>query len=88
MAKSKTPAKRARQAEENRMRNKVYKTKLKNAQNKYEAALKDNDIEKAKEDLLQLTSTIDKSVSKGIIHKNKAARKKSQYTKQLQELSK
>ncbi|NLJ72063.1 MAG: 30S ribosomal protein S20 [Syntrophomonadaceae bacterium] len=88
MAKGKTPAKRARQAEENRLRNKVYKTRLKNMQNNYEAALNENDMEKAQESLLQLTSTIDKSVSKGIIHKNKAARKKSTYTKQFNALSK
>lgn len=88
MAKGKTPAKRARQAEENRLRNKVYKTRLKNMQNKYEAALNENDLDKAQESLLQLTSTIDKSVSKGIIHKNKAARKKSNYTKQFNALSK
>ncbi len=87
MATSKTPAKRARQAEENRLRNKVYKTQLKNAQNRYEASLKENDIEVAQEKLLHLTSIIDKSVSKGIIHKNTAARKKSKYTKKLQIIS-
>lgn len=87
MAKSKTPAKRARQNEENRLRNKVYKTHLKNAQNRYEASLKDNDIEVAQEKLLHLTSVIDKSVSKGILHKNTAARKKSNYTKRLQTIS-
>ncbi len=87
MAKGKTAAKRARQAEENRLRNKVYKTRLKNAQTRYEVALKDNDIETAKDSLLQLTSVIDKSVSKGILHKNTAARKKSKYTKKLQTIS-
>ncbi len=88
MAKSKTPAKRARQAEENRLRNKAYKTRLKSAQNKYESSLKENDIEVAQDNLLQLTSIIDKSVSKGILHKNTAARKKSNLTKKLQTISK
>lgn len=84
MAKSKTPAKRIKQAEKNRLRNKVYKTRLKNLQSKFEASLKENDIEVAKDNLLQLTSIIDKSVSKGVLHKNNAARKKSKLTRKLQ----
>lgn len=87
MAKSKTPAKRAKQAEQNRLRNKTYKTRLKNLQSKYEASLKENDIEVAKDNLLQLTSIIDKSVSKGVLHKNNAARKKANFTKKLQALA-
>ncbi|MBO8159162.1 30S ribosomal protein S20 [Thermosyntropha sp.] len=88
MAKGKTPAKRARKAEANRLRNKAYKSRLKTAEKKYLASLQANDIEKAKENLVSLISLIDKSVSKGIIHKNKAARKKSSLTKKLNEIAK
>lgn len=77
MAKSKTPAKRARIAEANRLRNKAYKSRLKTAIKKYEASLASNDIESARARLLEATSLIDKSVSKGILHRNNAARKKS-----------
>ncbi len=87
MAKGKTVLKRARQAEENRLRNNVYKTRLRNAQNRYEAALEDNDLGRAQDSLIQLISAIDKSVSKGILHKNTAARQKSRFTKKLQEIS-
>jgi len=77
VAKSKTPAKRARIAEANRLRNKAYKSRLKTAIKKYEASLASNDIESARARLLEATSLIDKSVSKGILHRNNAARKKS-----------
>ncbi len=88
MAKSKTPAKRARKAEENRMRNKAYKSRLKTAVKKYEMSLKAEDVETAGQKLLQVTSLIDKSIGKGILHKNTAARKKSALTKRLNALSK
>jgi small subunit ribosomal protein S20 len=77
VAKSKTPAKRARIAEANRLRNKAQKSRLKTAIKKYEASLASNDVESAQIRLLEATSLIDKSVSKGILHKNNAARKKS-----------
>ncbi len=87
MAKSKTPAKRARRAEANRLRNKSYKTRLKTAINKYEASLATEDTEAAKGSLLQVTSLIDKSVSKGIMHKNTAARRKSALAKKFNALA-
>jgi small subunit ribosomal protein S20 len=86
VAKSKTPAKRARRAEANRLRNKAYKSKLKTAINKYEAALLSEDTEGIKGSLLQVTSLIDKSVNKGILHKNNAARKKSALMKKYNAL--
>jgi len=87
VAKSKTPAKRARRAEANRLRNKAYKTRLKTAINKYEASLATADTEAAQGSLLQVTSLIDKSVSKGILHKNTAARKKSALTRKFNALA-
>ncbi len=83
VAKSKTPAKRAKIAEANRLRNKAYKTKLKSSIKKYEDSLKHSDVEVAKDNLLQVTSLIDRSISKGILHKNTAARKKSALSKKF-----
>ncbi len=83
MAKSKTPAKRARKAEENRLRNKAYKSRLKTAIKKYESALQEDNQEAAKDNLLQVTSLIDKSVNKGVLHKNTAARRKSSLVKKF-----
>jgi len=83
VAKSKTPAKRARKAEENRLRNKAYKSRLKTAIKKYESALQEDNQEAARDDLLQVTSLIDKSVNKGVMHKNTAARRKSSLVKKF-----
>ncbi len=83
MAKSKTPAKRARRAEANRLNNKAYKSRLKTAIKKYESSLQEDSQEAARDNLLQVTSLIDKSVNKGILHKNTAARKKSALAKKF-----
>ena len=83
MAKSKTPANRARKAEENRLRNKAYKSRLKTAIKKYESALQEENQETAKENLLEVTSLIDRSVNKGVLHKNTAARRKSSLVKKF-----
>jgi len=45
-------------------------------------------MDASSEKLIQVTSLIDKSVSKGILHKNNAARKKSRLTKKLNILAK
>jgi len=87
VAKSKTPAKRARINEENRLRNKAQKTKLKNAIKRYESALASNDVENAQVSLVNAISLVDKSVSKGILHKNTAARKKSALTKKFNQIN-
>lgn len=87
MAKSKTPAKRARRAEANRLRNKAQKSRLHTEIKKYEAALKSSDGDAARESLQQVTSLIDKSAGKGILHKNTAARRKSRLAKQINQMS-
>ena len=81
MAKSKTPAKRIRQAEAARIRNKSQKSRLNTAYKKFEVSLQGTDIDAANQHFLQLTSLIDKGVSKGILHRNTAARKKSKIMK-------
>ena len=77
LAKSKTPAKRARKAEQNRLRNAANKSAMKTAIKRFEAALASSDLELAREKLKKAISLIDKNVVKGIIHRNTAARKKS-----------
>lgn len=84
----KTPAKRARRAEANRLNNKAYKTRLKTVIKQYESALKEDNQEAARDTLLQVTSLIDKSVNKGILHKNTAARRKSSLVKKLNNIAK
>ena len=58
------------------------RTAVKNA----EAAIANND-ENAKDALLAASRKLDKAASKGIIHKNAAARKKSRLAKRLNSLN-
>ncbi len=83
MAKSKTPAKRARKAEENRLRNKAYRSTMKTYVKKFDAAIAEHNVESARENLTITISLIDKSINKGVLHKNTAARKKSALAKKF-----
>ena len=65
------------------LRNKVIKSALKTSIRKYEAALADGNKELAAATYKEAVAMIDKSVSKGIMHKNTAARRKSRYTRLL-----
>ena len=87
MAKSKTPAKRARRAEANRLRNKAQKSRLKTSIRKYEATIKEVNVDAAGDNLQQAISLIDKSVSKDIMHKNTAARRKSKLAKKFNQIN-
>lgn len=86
MAKSKTPAKRARKAEENRIKNKAFRSTIKTTIKKFDASVSDNNLESARENLIGAISLIDKSINKGIMHKNTAARKKSALARKLNQL--
>lgn len=74
--------KRARQAEKRRLRNKAIKTNLKTLVKKALTSIQAN--KEDKEPLvINAVKKLDKAVSKGIIHKNTAARKKSRLMKKL-----
>ena len=65
------------------LRNKVIKSALKTSIRKYEAALADGNKELAAATYREAVAKIDKAVSKGIMHKNTAARRKSRFTRLL-----
>jgi small subunit ribosomal protein S20 len=73
----KSAQKRARQAIKRTERNKLYKAKIKTAVKKVTSAA---NKETAEKELKNAVSVLDKVASKGIIHKNKAANKKSRLT--------
>jgi len=75
---TKSAKKRVKQSEKRRIRNKGIKTKLKNLEKEIKV---EKDSKKAKELLNKGYSLLDKAVTKGVIHKNKAARKKEQLSK-------
>ena len=61
----------------------MVKSALKTAIKKFEAAVEAGDKVKAAEELSFVTKKIDQAVAKGILHKNTAARKKSQLAQKL-----
>jgi len=71
-------AKRVRQSEKRRLRNKARKTSFKNAIKKLMKAMEEG---KTKDEVMELyrnvQALIDKAEQKGAIHRNTAARKKS-----------
>ncbi|MCI3923202.1 30S ribosomal protein S20 [Paenibacillus sp. TRM 82003] len=83
----KSAEKRVKQSEKRRLRNASQKSALRTAVKTAEVATTLNDVDKAKEALLNATKKLDKAVSKGLLHKNAAARKKSRLAKKVNELS-
>lgn len=86
MANSLSALKRARQSERHRKHNAAMRSHVRTKIKKVLGAIKAGDQEAAKQAYREAVPAIDKSVSKGIMHANKAARHKSRLNKHLQEL--
>lgn len=87
MPNTKTAAKRMKQIEKKRMRNKQVKTRMKTAVREFILSLKKGDRQQAAHNFTMAKRIIDKAATKGVIHKNFAARKKSQLAKKLSKLA-
>ena len=68
-------------------KNKADKSAMKTTLKKFEASLVAGDAAAAQAAYKQAVQVVDKAVSKGILHKNTAARKKSSMTLQLNKLA-
>ena len=77
MANIKSSAKRVLVAARNAERNKADRSALKTSIKKFEAAVAGSDRENAEVAYKAAVKSVDRAVSKGLIHKNNAARKKS-----------
>jgi small subunit ribosomal protein S20 len=87
VANIKSQIKRNRQNEKRRLRNKSVKSSLKTAIRKFNAASAAGDPEAASVLMQEAARKLDKAVSKGVIHKNQAANRKSAIAKRLNSLS-
>ncbi|MGI5875522.1 MAG: 30S ribosomal protein S20 [Dethiobacteria bacterium] len=83
MANTKSALKRMRQSEIRRQRNRNIKTRVKNAVKKFYISLEEGNEENARQVFYETSKIIDKAVSKGLLHKRTAARKKSRLSRQL-----
>lgn len=73
----KSAKKRVLVAEVRRVRNMADKTRMKTQLKKFAAAVEDGNKKAAERELLASVSILDKTASKGVIHKNAAARRKA-----------
>ena len=83
MANHASALKRARQNEVRRVRNRAYRTRVRNATKAVLQAVEHKDAAAAQEALSQAIPVIDRAAGKGVYHRNKAARKISRLTIQV-----
>ena len=86
MANIKSQIKRNKQNEKRHERNKAVKTGLKTAVRKFREAAEAGDKEQATTLGRAANRALDKAASKGIIHKNQAANRKSAISKKAESL--
>ena len=65
------------------LQNKMFKSQLKTTIKKFRTAVEAGDKEAAKVAYAAVVKKVDQAAAKGILHKNNAAHKKSEYTKIL-----
>jgi small subunit ribosomal protein S20 len=83
VAHSLSAKKRVRQNLKHRARNRARKTDIRDAVKTFTADLTKADFGKAEQDLKKAVQLMDRVATKGTIHKNAAARKRSRLTRRL-----
>ncbi|MGV0626670.1 30S ribosomal protein S20 [Mycolicibacter minnesotensis] len=86
MANIKSQVKRNRTNEQARLRNQSVKSAVRTAIRAFREAAEAGDKDKAGELLVSTSRKLDKAASKGVIHKNQAANKKSALSQVLNKL--
>lgn len=81
MANIKQQKKRVRTQERERLENLRYRSTIKTLTKRLESAAGDGDTERVASEHRELVRTIDRATSRGALHANTAARKKSQAAK-------
>jgi small subunit ribosomal protein S20 len=87
MANIQSAKKRIRVTEAKTLRNTMLKSALKTKIKKFEAAIVTGNVEDAKVTYVNVAKALDMAVTKGILHINKAARKKSRLAAKLNSLT-
>ncbi|HDD35781.1 MAG TPA: 30S ribosomal protein S20 [Candidatus Desulfofervidus auxilii] len=83
MAHHRSAIKRAKQIEKRRIRNRFYRTRVKNTIKKVRQAIASNSLAEAEKALQQAVSIISRAASKGVLHWRNASRKISRLSKQV-----
>jgi small subunit ribosomal protein S20 len=87
MANIKSAMKRIRTSEKRRVRNAAARSTIRTAVKSARTALEGGQADQAREALHRTIQALDKAVTKGVIHRNAAARRKSRLTRQLNALA-
>jgi small subunit ribosomal protein S20 len=87
LANHKSALKRAKQSEVKRSINTGYKTRAKNVVKDVRSSIAEGSGDKAKGSLKKAVSVLQKTASKGAIHKKKASRRISRLALQINQLS-
>ena len=87
MANTKQSAKRARQAEVRRQHNVALRSRMRTSIKAVLKAIQEGDSTKANELLKAAVPEIDTMVSKGLVHKNQAARTKSRLNARVRDIA-
>jgi small subunit ribosomal protein S20 len=88
VANIKSQIKRNKQNEKARLRNKAVKSELKTTVRKFREAADTGNAEAAETAMRVASTKLDRAVSKGVIHKNQAANRKSALAKRAEQLTK
>jgi len=86
VANIKSQIKRIKTNEKARQRNAAVRSSLKTSVRKFRTAADSGDAGTATEELLKASRQLDKAASKGVIHKNQAANRKSAMAKKVASL--
>ena len=86
MANHKSALKRDRQSKVRRLRNRINKSKMKSVVGMVEEAVEAGSEDKARESMPKAAAIIQKTASKGTIHKKTASRKVSRLAKRVNKM--
>jgi small subunit ribosomal protein S20 len=86
VANIKSQIKRNKQNEKARTRNKAVKSELKTSVRRFREAAEAGEVEAAEAAMRAASVKLDRAVSKGVIHKNQAANRKSAIAKRAAQL--
>ncbi len=84
----KSAMKRTKIEKRNNLRNRSIKSEIKTVIKKFEAVIAENKADEAAKLYREASSVLDKAVAKGTVHKNFAARRKSNMAKHLDAIAK
>lgn len=87
MANTRSALKEIRQSEKRRARNATVRSAVRSTVKSARTALGGTALDEARAAVARTIQSLDKAVTKGVVHKNAAARKKSRLTRQLNALA-